>query len=68
MHAVLHAFGLVAAVFAEMIYGYPIYINSSMKRLADDFQKGKPQNFFAVPLIVESLYNNIWRTAKKQGN
>lgn len=63
-----HAFGLVAAVFAEMIYGYPIYINSSMKRLADDFQKGKPQNFFAVPLIVESLYNNIWRTAKKQGN
>lgn len=62
-----HTFGLVAAVFSEMMYGYPIYINSSYKRLLQDFQKAKPQNFFAVPLIAETLYKTIWSTAQKQG-
>lgn len=62
-----HTFGLVAAVFSEMMYGYPIYINMSLKRLSQDFQKAKPQNMFAVPLIVEILYKNIWSTAQKQG-
>lgn len=61
-----HTFGLVAAVFSEMMYGYPIYINSSYKRLLQDFQKAKPQNFFAVPLIAETLYKTIWSTAQKQ--
>lgn len=62
-----HTFGLVASVFAVMYYGYSIYINKSLKKLSDDFKKCKPQNLFAVPLIVETLYKNIWATAKKQG-
>ena len=62
-----HTFGLVASVFAVMYYGYPIYINKSLKKLVDDFQKAKPQHLFAVPLIVETLYKNIWINAKKQG-
>lgn len=62
-----HTFALVAAVFSEMVYGYPIYINRSLKRLQKDFQISKPQNFFAVPLIAETLYKNIWISAKKQG-
>lgn len=62
-----HTFGLVASVFAVMYYGYPIYINKSLKKLPDDFKKCKPQHLFAVPLIVETLYKNIWATAKKQG-
>lgn len=61
-----HTFGLVASVFAVMYYGYPIYINKSLKKLPDDFKKCKPQHLFAVPLIVETLYKNIWTTAKKQ--
>lgn len=62
-----HTFGLVASVFAVMFYGLPIYINKSLKRLSSDFQKYQPQHLFAVPLIVETLYKNIWITAKKQG-
>ena len=62
-----HTFGLVASVFAVMYYGYPIYINKSLKKLSDDFKKAKPQHLFAVPLIVETLYKNIWINAKKQG-
>ncbi len=62
-----HTFGLVASVFAVMFYGQSIYINKSLKKLPYDFEKCKPQHLFAVPLIVETLYKNIWATAKKQG-
>lgn len=62
-----HVFALVAAVFSEMVYGYPIYINSSLKKLMKDFNKAEPQNLFVVPLIVETIYKNIWNTAKSQG-
>lgn len=62
-----HTFGLVASVFAVMYYGQTIYINKSLKKLPDDFKKCKPQHLFAVPLIVETLYKNIWATAKKTG-
>lgn len=62
-----HTFGLVASVFAVMYYGYPIYINRSIRKLTNDFKKCQPQHLFAVPLVVETLYKSIWATAKKQG-
>ena len=62
-----HTFGLVAAIFADMYYGHLICINKSLKRLPEDFKKCKPQHLFAVPLIVETLYKNIWATAAEQG-
>lgn len=62
-----HTFGLVAGVFSEMFYGCPIYINKSLKNISKDFLKCKPQHLFAVPLIVETLYKNIWSNAQNQG-
>lgn len=62
-----HTFGLVAGVLAVMYYGQTVYINRSLKRLSDDFKRCCPQNLFAVPLIVETLYQNIWSVARKQG-
>lgn len=62
-----HAFGLTAGLFAVMNYGEMIYINKSLKKIIDDFQVAKPQNTFAVPLIAETLYKNIWINARKQG-
>ncbi len=62
-----HTFGLVAGLYSVMYYGYTLYINQSFKRLLSDFQTAKPQNTFAVPLIVETLYKNIWIKAREQG-
>ena len=61
-----HTFGLVAGVMCVLFYGYSVYINSSLKRIMDDFQKAKPQHVSLVPLIVETLYKRIWATATQQ--
>lgn len=62
-----HTFGLTASIFSIMMYGNPIYINKSLKRVSDDLRKGQPQLVFVVPMILEALYKNIWNIAKKQG-
>ena len=62
-----HTFGLTASIFSIMMYGNPIYINKSLKRISEDFKKAQPQLVFVVPLILETLYKSIWNTAKKQG-
>ncbi len=58
-----HMFGLVAGVMSVLLYGYCVYINSSLKRIMDDFQTAKPQHLSIVPLIIETLYNRIWAMA-----
>ena len=60
-----HTFGLVAGVLCDLYYGYAICINRSLKRLSDDFARYHPQHLFCVPMIVESLYKNIWIAARK---
>lgn len=61
-----HTFGLVAGVMCVLFYGYCVFINSSLKRILQDFQTAKPQHLSLVPLIVETLYKQIWATAKQQ--
>ncbi len=62
-----HSYALVANVYSEMFYGCTVYINKSLKNLSKDFQKCKPNHLFAVPLIIETLYKNIWNNAQNQG-
>lgn len=62
-----HTFGLVAGVFVTMLYGYSIYINTSLRNLSSDLLKVKPQSLFLVPLFVETLYKNVWNSIEQKG-
>ncbi len=62
-----HTYSWVSTIFAAFIcIGYG-YICGDVKNLVKDFQKYHPQNFAGVPLVIETIYKNIWRTAKRQG-
>ena len=39
----------------------------SIKDIQGDLKKYKPYNFSAVPLVVETIYDRIWKTARKMG-
>ena len=62
-----HAFGLVVGIFMMFHYGYPVYLNKSLKLLTKDMQIMKPQTMFLVPLYVETFYKQIWAAARKDG-
>lgn len=60
-----HAFGLNTSVLAPFFYGYPIFINNSLKTVLKDMQTAKPNTLFLVPLFVETFYKQIWANARK---
>lgn len=62
-----HTFGLITAIFMPFNYRKCTFINKSLKKISNDFASNKPQTVFFVPLFVETFYNQIWLTAKKNG-
>jgi long-chain acyl-CoA synthetase len=62
-----HSFSFTAGVLYALYQGCNIVINKSMKDVAGDMVKYKPNNMFLVPLFVETLYKKVWDTAKKSG-
>ncbi len=62
-----HTFCWVGALFSGYLLAEWGYICDGIKDLQKDMQTYKPQNFSAVPLVVNTIYDRIWRTAKKTG-
>ncbi len=62
-----HTFCWVGALFSGYLLAEWGYICDGIKDLQKDMQTYKPQNFSAVPLVVSSIYDRIWRTARKTG-
>lgn len=61
-----HTYAFTAAVLAPMLSGKTIAINKSLRQLNNDFVRYSPQHIFLVPMLIESLYKQIWIEAKRQ--
>lgn len=62
-----HTFSWVATIFAAFIIITYGYMCTDLKDLVHDFKTYHPQNFSGVPLVVETIYKRVWKTAKKTG-
>ncbi len=62
-----HTFGMMACVLCQMITGYTVYLNNSLKNIVKDLNTLKPKHISVVPLFVETFYKRIWKTAEKSG-
>ena len=62
-----HTFSWVGALFTGCLLTNWGYICTSIKDIQSDLKTYEPQNFSAVPLVVETIYDRIWKTARKGG-
>lgn len=62
-----HTYAWVSALFATYIVIEWGYMCDSIKDIQKDLVKIKPYNFSGVPLVVETIYDKIWKTAKRTG-
>ena len=62
-----HAFSWVGALFSGCLLTEWGFICRSIKDIQSDLLTYHPQNFSAVPLAVEKIYNRIWTAARKTG-
>ena len=54
-------------LFATYIVQEWGYMCESIKSIQSDLKKIQPYNFSGVPLVVETIYDRIWKTARKTG-
>ena len=62
-----HTFGFTVGVLSAYIEGYPIFISKSLRTFMKDVKEFGPDNLVVVPLYVEAMYKNIWKTARENG-
>ena len=62
-----HTYAWVSALFACYILNEWGYLCESTKTIQQDLKNQKPYNFSGVPLVVETIYQRIWRTARSTG-
>ena len=62
-----HTLSWVSALYATYIVVEWGYLCDSLKDIQKDIVNIKPYNFTGVPLVVETIYDKIWKTARKMG-
>ena len=60
-----HAFGLIVGVLMFWHYGQCVFVGSGLKRFRKEMLLAKPQTMMLVPVFVETMYKQIWDTAKR---
>lgn len=62
-----HTLSWVSALYATYIVTEWGYLCNSLMDIQKDIVKFQPYNFTGVPLVVETIYDKIWKTARKMG-
>ncbi len=61
-----HTYGFNPGVLATLYNGTTVCLNQDLKNIVRDLKKFNPFFFEAVPMIIEGMYNNIIREAKRK--
>lgn len=62
-----HAYEFNIHVLGAMYGGAALCFNSSLKHVKENLKAFQPHMSLMVPMIVQSLYANIWKEAEKTG-
>ena len=62
-----HTYAWVSALFSSYILSEWGYVCDGIGNIQGDLKKYQPYNFSGVPLVVETIYKRIWKTAQRTG-
>ena len=62
-----HTFESTIGIMTPLFQGGSIAFCEGLKYVLKNFQQSKASVLVGVPLVVESIYNKIWKEAKKTG-
>ena len=62
-----HTYAWVSALFSSYILTEWGYLCDGIGNIQGDLKKYQPYNFSGVPLVVETIYDRIWKTARRTG-
>lgn len=62
-----HVYELSCNILTSLYMNNVVFINDSLKNFMNNVQEFAPDAFAIVPLVVDTIYTTIWRTAEQTG-
>lgn len=62
-----HTYECTCGFLVPLYKGAAIAYCEGLRHMLDNLKEAKPTMFLAVPIVFESLYKRIWKTAEKKG-
>lgn len=62
-----HTYEATCGFLCPLFHGCSIAYCEGLKYIVKNMKEAKPTFFLAVPLVVESIYSQIWRAIEKKG-
>jgi len=62
-----HVYELSCNIFTALYMNCIVYINDSLKNFQQNLQLFKPDAMAIVPLVIDTIYTTIWKTAEETG-
>ena len=62
-----HVYELSCNILTALYMNATVYINDSLKNFQKNLQLFKPDAMAIVPLVIDTIYNTIWKTAEQTG-
>ncbi len=62
-----HVYELSCNILTALYMNCPVFINDSLKNFMKNVQFYKPDAMAIVPLVIDTIYNTVWRTAEQSG-
>lgn len=62
-----HVYELSCNILTALYMNATVYINDSLKNFQQNLQLFKPDAMAIVPLVIDTIYNTIWKTAEQTG-
>ncbi len=62
-----HVYELSCNIFTALYMNCIVYINDSLKNFQQNLMLFKPDAMAIVPLVIDTIYTSIWKTAEETG-
>ena len=62
-----HTYGMTCGVLSTLVHGFHAFISGDLRTMMRDLRLSLPDTVMTVPLVLETIHNQLWLRAEQAG-